>query len=202
VVVIEDHPGLCEGLRLEINRSAGLKCVGAFESLEDGLKFIPKSDVDICLLDLMLPGADGIEGTARLKKKFPRLKVIIFSGLDSAEKILAAFNAGADGYLVKSTPREKLAEAIERVYEGQSAISPIVANELVDYFKRRTALFPHLSPTEKLILDGLEKGSSYKEIADILKMSLNTLKTHVKSILLKTGALSSAQAAWLRRQVV
>ncbi len=202
VGIVEDDRALLECLQMEINTSPGLKCVAAFCSFEEAAKELPKRHADVLLLDLGLPGADGVTATAELKKILPRLKVVIFSGHDGAEKILASFNAGADGYLLKTTPRQKLIEAIEKVYEGGSPISPRVADQLVDYFRRRTALFPHLSPTEKRVLTELESGETYKTAADKMGMSVNTLKTHVRSILFKTGAASAAQAAFFRRQAL
>lgn len=202
VLVVEDDSSLLECLKMEIDRSHGLKCVGGYLSFERAEESISNKEADVMLLDLDLPGMDGIEATKLIRRKWPRLKVVIFTGNSAEETIYAAFNAGANGFLLKTAPRAELAAALERAYVGGSPISPEVENALVGWFQRRQSLAPHLSPTERTILDNLDRGVSQKEIASQLGMSYHTLRTHINSILAKTGVSSVLRAAYLHRQAV
>lgn len=203
VVIVEDHAELCQCLRLEVNRSASMHCVGAFQSLELLLSKPADLLADVLLLDLSLPGMDGIEGAAELKHRWPRLKIIIFSADGRSETIFAAFMAGADGYLIKcSSSRQRLAEAITMVHGGGSPLSSQVADELVKFFQKRKPILAKLSPTERAIVESFDRGAGYKEIGERLQMSVNTVKAHVQSILRKTGLQTLREVSYLRRQVI
>lgn len=185
---------------MEISRSESLRCVGAFLTFEKAQPEIPNKQADVILLDLGLPGMDGVEATRIIRRRWPRLKILIFSSLASEERIYSAFNAGANGFLVKSAPRLELVDAIERVHEGGSPISPQVESALVAWFQRRQLLNPHLSPTERAILEQLDRGVSQKELASRLGMSYHTLRTHINSVLEKMGVSSVLRATFIHRQ--
>jgi DNA-binding NarL/FixJ family response regulator len=202
VVVIEDHAPLRDALSMEFDRNPRLKFVKGFDDFEGAEKELGKLEANVVLLDLGLPGMSGVEATGLIKKKWPRLKVLIFSALDAGEVMLAALKAGANGYVLKQEPPEKLAAAIERVHEGGSPISTQVADELVSFLHELQPLFQALSPMEKRILGELEKGVSRKEVAAKLNLSVNTVKSHIKSIAFKTGAASVMQAVYLRKHAV
>lgn len=202
MLVIEDDSNLLDCLKMEIDRSPGLKCVGGYLTFEKAQDSIPDKQADVLLLDLGLPGMDGIEATKIVRRRWPRLKIVIFTAHSAEERIYAAFNAGANGFLLKTAPRAELAAAVERAYTGGSPISPEVENALVGWFQRRQSLAPHLSPTEREILEHLDRGVSQKEIASKLGMSYHTLRTHINSILEKTGVSSVLRAAYLHRQSV
>jgi len=119
VAIVEDYEPLLDALRLEINRSVGMCCVGIFGCSEDLIKVIPKLQPDLVMMDLELPRMDGISATREIKRRWPRVKILIFSASDELQKITEALSAGASGYLVKSEPREKLAEAIRRLHSGR-----------------------------------------------------------------------------------
>lgn len=202
VLVIEDDANLLDCLKMEVNRSAGLKCVGAYQSFERAQSFIADHQADVLLLDLGLPGMDGVEATRLVKKKWPRLKVVIFTARSGEDWVYSAFSAGANGFLLKTAPRAELAAAIARAYEGGSPISPTVENTLVAWFQRRQSLAPQLSPTEQKILEELDRGVSQKALAGQLGMSYHTLRSHINSILEKTGVSSVVRAAYIRRQSI
>jgi DNA-binding NarL/FixJ family response regulator len=202
VAVIEDNRFLLAALKAEIQFSEGLRCIGAFDNCEDFLKALPRLRPDVVLMDLGLPGMDGINCTIQLKRRWPRAKVLIFSTHETREKIVKSLTAGADGYLVKSTPRQKLAQAIHRVHNGESVISEQVAHELVGYLNARPDLIQNLSPQEQRILEEFDRGGTYKEIAQRLGISPNTLKEHAKRIRNKTGVDSMAAAAYIRKSVI
>jgi DNA-binding NarL/FixJ family response regulator len=202
VVLIEDYGPLREALKEEFGKNPRLKFVRGFENFESSQAELGKLDANVVLLDLKLPGISGVEATKVLKKKWPRLRVLIFSSLDDGAVMLEALKAGADGFVLKQEPPEKLAAAIERVHEGGSPISVQVADELVSFLHQLQPLFQSLSPMEKQVLSELERGLSKKEAAAKLGISVNTLKTHARAIATKTGAASAMQAVYLRRNSI
>ena len=202
VTVVEDDLCLLECLRREIDRSSGLKCVGAFESFEDAREKISNQEPDVILLDLSLPGLDGADAIRAIKVEWPRLKILVFTGHADSQRIYSAFMAGANGFLLKSSARAELVDGIEKVYRGEAPISPTVTKVLVGFFESRRLLAPHLSPTEKIILAEYDQGTPQKHIAEKLGMSEHTLRTHVNRILEKTGVSSLLRAAYIHRQSV
>ena len=200
VTVVEDDLCLLECLRREVDRSHGLECVGAFGSFEDAREKIPNQEPDVILLDLSLPGIDGVDAIRTIKVEWPRLKILVFSGHEDNQRIFSAFMAGANGFLLKSSARAELADGIEKVYRGEAPMSPMVTKVLVGFFESRRLLAPHLSPTEKIILAEYDQGTPQKQIAERLDMSEHTLRTHVNRILEKTGVSSLLRAAYVQRQ--
>lgn len=185
---------------MEIEGSPGLRWVGGCERFETASGEIPRKSPDVVLLDLGLPGMDGIEAINAMKHSWPRLKILVFSGASDEQRIYSAFMAGANGFLVKSAPKAELAEGIESVYGGGAPMSPEVNKALVNFFAARRLLAPKLSPTEKVILEEYDRGTPQKEIAAKLGMSEHTLFTHRNRILDKTGVTTLLRAAWLIRQ--
>lgn len=199
VMIVEDDKTLLECLELEIGRASGLRCVGCYQAFERAYEAISSKMPDVILMDLGLPGMDGIEATRIVRKAWPRIKVVAFTGASSEERIYSAFMAGANGFLLKSAPSADLVNGIEKAYEGGSPISPAVATALIAFFQRRQLLMPHLSPTETAILEQFDRGVPQKEIAAKLAISQNTLRTHANRILDKTGVSSLIRAAYLKR---
>lgn len=181
-----------------------MKCVGSFFQIDKALEELGTDlYVDVVVMELNTAGSvDGLEGITQFKRRQPLLKVIIFSWEDRREAIYEAFRAGANGYLFKSASRQKLIEAIERAHEGGSPLSQGVAEQLVEFFQRRRPLLAPLSPIERRITELLERGGAYKQIAADLGISINTLKTHVRRILQKTGLESMRAVSYLRRQAL
>jgi DNA-binding NarL/FixJ family response regulator len=201
-MLVEDDTCLLDCLEAEIGRAAGLRCVGGYTSFEKAKKAIANKIPDVILLDLGLPGMDGVGATGLIHKEWPRIKIVIFSGNSSDESIYSAFMAGANGFLLKSSPSAELVAGIECAYEGGSPISPGVASALICFFHRRQLLIPNLSPTEQAILQEFDRGVPQKQIEQKLQISHSTLRTHVGRILEKTGAASLWRAAYLRRHVI
>ena len=200
VIVVEDDSRLLECLKMEIDRSPSLRWAGGFLKFENAAVEIPHKEPDVVLLDLGLPGMDGIQAIGMIKEKWPRLKIVVFTGSNDAQSIYGAFMAGANGFLIKSTPRVELVEGIEMAYRGGAPMSPAVNEALVSFFSARRLLAPHLSPTEKAILQEYDRGTPQKQIAAKFGMSEHTLYTHRNRILEKTGVSSLLRAAWLLRQ--
>jgi DNA-binding NarL/FixJ family response regulator len=172
------------------------------QSFEKALPLIASKLPDVILMDIGLPGMCGVQATAAVCKRYPRIKVIMFTGESTEDKIYSAFLAGAVGFLLKSGSRAELAAGILKAYAGGCPISPQIENALVAWFRRRQLLFPHLSPIETVILGEYDRGTSQKEIANKLQMSPHTLRTHINRILDKTGVSSLLRAAYLKRQAL
>lgn len=200
VTVIEDDACLLACLKAEISREPGLRCVGGHADFESAKEHIPQREADVILLDLGLPGIDGIDAIRIIKDQWPRLKVLVFTGHEASERIYGAFMAGANGFLLKSAARGELVDGIEKVYHGGAPMSPSVSNALISFFQARRLLTPHLSPTEKVILAEYDSGRPQKEIAQQLNISEHTLRTHANRILEKFGVSSLVRAAALIRR--
>jgi NarL family two-component system response regulator LiaR len=200
VAIVEDYEPLLFQLKLEIDITPGMVCVGAFDSCEKLLTEIPNAKPDVVLLDIGLPKMDGIACVREIKNSWPRTKTLMLSADDSRQTIVSAFSEGADGFLDKSTPRQRLAQAIARVHEGRAAVSDRVMETLIGYLQTRRHLMPKLSAREREVLDAFTKGGSLKEIAQSLGSSIETVKTHARRICGKTGVNSLRAAAWVRKE--
>jgi DNA-binding NarL/FixJ family response regulator len=176
-----------------------MKCVGSFDSCEDALDALGKLRADLVLMDLGLQRMDGIECTRRVKRRWPRTKVLVFSADDKQSEV--ALRAGADGYLDKGASPDKLAKAIRRVHAGKPAISENVLRELVRSFQV-IARPTNLSAREIQIRDLLADGWSRKEVAKRLGISEHTVKTYISRLMHKTGMHNIAAAEFLRKQTV
>jgi DNA-binding NarL/FixJ family response regulator len=197
VAIIEDNASIRDGVAALINLSPGFTCQLQFESCEDALKTIRPPLPDIVLMDIGLGGMSGIEGVARLKSRFPDLKIIMLTVYEENEKIFRSLCAGASGYLVKKTPAEKLLAAIADVHKGGAVMTPSIAKKVLDMFSRVAPPLSsdfNLTKREQEILEQLVSGSSYKMIARDLFLSPDTVSSHIKSIYQKLQVHSKSQA--------
>lgn len=198
VVVIEDESWLRENLAQELNRSRGLRCVNSYRTAEEALQGIPAEVPDVVLMDINLPGMDGVECIRRLREILPEVRVLMLTVYEESEKIFNSLLAGASGYLLKRTGTAELLEAIRQVSQGGSPMSSSIARKVVAYFhqlgadKSDTAL---LSPREQQVLELLARGAAYKAIADQLGLSLETIRMNVKHIYAKLHVHSRGEAA-------
>jgi DNA-binding NarL/FixJ family response regulator len=175
VAVVEDDSGLRQQLERILNSAPGVCCVGTFCSAEKALKGLGDARPDVILMDINLPGMSGIECVAQLRKELSVAHVIMLTIYEDSERIFQALQAGADGYLVKTSPRKTLLEAIEDVYMGGSPMSSHIARKVVRHFRQADSPpdeTKSLSPRERETLELLAAGYVYKEIAD--KMSIGT----------------------------
>jgi len=197
VAVVEDNQGLREQLVQILNSAPDIRCVGAFASGEEALKEIPARNPDVVLMDIKLPGMSGIQCVAELKSILPALQVIMVTVYEDSESLFRALKAGANGYLVKSSPPEQLLEAVRDVYAGGSPMSSPIARKVVQHFHvlgPSTAEAENLSPREQQVLALLASGFIYKEIGDKLKIGVETVRTHVKSICQKMHVRNRLEA--------
>jgi DNA-binding NarL/FixJ family response regulator len=185
ICIVEDDAGLRESISGFISDSKGFECLGAFPSGEEALKRIPNLLPSVVLMDINLPGMNGIQCVKRLKEKMPAVQTMMLTVYDSTDQIFEALAAGASGYMLKSTPPEKLLEAVEDIQNGGSPMSSHIARKVVQAFQpgvRSAPLIEHLAPREQEVLDLLSKGYAYKQIAAQMNLNIGTVRTYIRRI--------------------
>lgn len=204
VAVVEDDAKLRQTLEAFINRSGDMRFVAGYGSAEAALKGLPAERPDVVLMDIRLPGMSGMECVARLRKLLPETKAVMLTAYEDTDDVFRSLTVGAFGYMLKSVEPQRLREAIREAHQGGSPISGSVARKLVDYFHGAAAagstcedaLSP-LSQREVEILRMLAAGHAYKQIADELTISINTIRTHIKRIYEKLHVHSRGEAVRL-----
>jgi len=185
VALVEDDRQVREGLAVLIGNSPGLACVAACVSAEIALQRLPALDPDVVLMDIQLPGISGIECILRLKHLCPGAQIMMLTVFEDHDRIYQSLKAGASGYLLKQTPPAELLAAITELHRGGAPMSSQIARRVVEAFQRPvpTDAGDHqLSPREQEIVSLLAQGHLYKEIADQLGRSVETVRTHIRNI--------------------
>lgn len=185
VCIVEDDAELRESISGFIDASPGFKCLGACASAEEALEVIPNVKPKIAIVDINLPGMNGIECVRELGPMMPGLQMMMLTVYEDTNQIFDALAAGACGYLLKSTRPEKLLEAIMEIQEGGSPMTSHIARKVVQAFKpaHGTAeVKTHLSGREQEVLELLSQGCAYKEIAAQMDLHLGTIRTYVQRI--------------------
>jgi DNA-binding NarL/FixJ family response regulator len=203
VAIVEDDRRLSHQLGEILNRAPGATCVGSYYSAEEALERIQEDHPDVVLMDINLPGMSGIECVTHLRKLLPDAHVIMLTVYEDSDRIFKALQAGADGYLVKSSPTEILLEAIDDVDAGGSPMSSHIARKVVRQFRQpdpESAETERLAPRERQVLDLLACGYLYKEIADQMGIGIETVKTYVKNICRKLHVRNRIEAVARFRQ--
>ena len=194
ILIADDHPIVREGLTAVLETQPDFEIIGAAaggaQAVERALALRP----DVILLDLALPELDGVAALRQIRAADPAAKVIIFTAFDTDERILAAVQAGAQGYLLKGAPRDELFQAIRVVHGGGSLLQPVVAARLLRQFSGAATLPEQLTERELEVLRQLAKGRQNKEIATELWISERTVKFHVSAILAKLGVGNRTEA--------
>lgn len=195
IAIVEDENDILHGLERLLNRSQEFCCAGCFSSAEMALKGIEKSTPDVVLMDVNLPGMNGVECVRQLKLRFPELQILMLTVYDNPEQIFEALTAGATGYLLKQTRPEALLDALRDVAQGGSPMSSQIARKVVQLFHATapTNDAEALSTREREVLDRLVKGYLYKEIADQMNLGYDTVRTYVRRIYEKLHVHSRAQ---------
>jgi len=197
VAIVEDDSGLRDQLERILNSAPGVCCVGTFNSAEHALEGMVAARPDVILMDINLPGMSGIECVARLRKELSAVHVIMLTIYEDSERIFQALKAGADGYLVKSSPTNILLRAIEDVHQGGAPMSSHIARKVVRQFHQSEPSrdeAANLAPREREVLNLLASGYVYKEIADQLGIGTETVKTYVKNICKKLHVRNRLEA--------
>ena len=209
VAIVEDNDTIREGLSALINGTSGYKSVGLFRDCESFLAKLSSMVVDVVLMDIALPGINGIEGVKQAKLIKPEVDILMLTIYEDSEKVFDALCAGACGYLVKKTPPSKLLDAIKEVFEGGSPMSSQIARQVITAFKETKDLSTdqqefELSSREKEVITLLAGGNNYQQIADQLYISVDTVRHHIKNIYKKlhVHTQSEAVAKAIRKKII
>jgi DNA-binding NarL/FixJ family response regulator len=198
VSIVEDDRHVGVSLSKLIESSPGFCCLSRHGNAEDALKEMPKAQPDVVLMDINLPGINGVECVRQLKPKLPDTQFIMLTVFQNTEHIFNALAAGATGYLLKQTPPRELLDAIKVVHTGGSPMSSHIARKIVQVFQKPSAKpaaeMEKLSPREAQILELLSKGFLYKEIAVETMLAYGTVHTHIRHIYKKLQVRSRTEA--------
>ena len=199
VSIVDDEKDLRKSIMTFINGAAGFKCVSAYGSAEAALEGLPADKPEVVLMDINLGGMSGIECVEKLKEANPDIQVLMLTVYEDTDKIFKALAAGASGYLLKRSSPTKLLQAIREVHGGGSPMSSSIARKVVASFRKSKSeesgkKQTHLSPREEAVLDCLAKGLTYKQIADQLDISIDTIRTYLRRIYEKFHVQSRTEA--------
>jgi DNA-binding NarL/FixJ family response regulator len=200
LAIIEDNIDYRSALSKILQRNNDI-CI--MHEMGDCSEMIPYFEVDlpdVVIMDIDLPEISGIEGVWQLKEKWPDIKVLMLTVFEEAEKIFGAIKAGANGYLLKKDPPDRILEAIFSLQHGEAIMNGIIAAKVMEYFKKQADAAPkmeayHLTEKEKEILNKLIQGLGYKQIAYECSIARETLNTHMKNIYRKLNVHSRAEVA-------
>jgi DNA-binding NarL/FixJ family response regulator len=197
VAIVDDDDGVRTKLGQAVARFENCACVGQFASGEEALAGLPATAPDVVLMDINLPGMNGIECVRQLKQAHPAIEFIMLTVYEDTESVFNALAAGASGYLLKLATRQELLEAIQRVHTGGSPMTSHIARMVVKSFRRAVPAenpTTTLSPREQQVLELLVQGFLYKEISSSLGISYDTVHNHIRHIYEKLRVRSRTQA--------
>jgi DNA-binding NarL/FixJ family response regulator len=198
VVLFEDNTNLRRGLATLINGSDGFACVAAFGNCDNLVRNITESKPDVILMDIEMPGMNGIEAVRILKPQFPGIRILMETIFEDDEKVFDSICSGAEGYILKNTPPSQILEAIREIHEGGAPMTPSIASKVLAMFKAGTSFSSdeshNLTDREMEVLKFLVEGMSYKLIAEKCFVSIDTISSHVKNIYKKLHVHSKTEA--------
>ncbi|MEP7357357.1 MAG: response regulator transcription factor [Anaerolineales bacterium] len=203
LLIADDHPVVRDGLAAMLGTQADFVVVGLAVDGHEAVRQAIDLSPDVVLLDLEMPGLDGVQALAQMRQLAPAVRAIVFTAFDTDERIVGAVQAGAQGYLLKGVPRDELFHAIRVVSQGGSLLQPVVASKLMRRIAAPPAASPNAPPLterEQEVLGWLARGRVNKEIAAGLGISERTVKFHVSSIFNKLGATNRTEAVTLAVQ--
>ena len=203
VSVVEDHESMRESLTALL-AEPGLQLLATYCTAEDALAELPKNPPDVALVDINLPGMNGIECVQHLKAELPNLEVLMLTTYDDTDLIFNSLRVGANGYILKSAPAAELLHAIEQIHTGGSPMSMPIARKVVGYFSQIRKKAPDvekLSKREYEVLSLLAQGYRYKEICTALSISMSTVRTHIRRMYqaLQVESRTEATVKFLQR---
>lgn len=202
VAIIEDLPLVREALSAYLRAQPEFDCVIVAESVEEFMEALDEGAAPprLVLSDIGLPGLSGIEAIPLVLARLPKVEVVLITVYQDAERVFQALQAGAVGYLVKSTPLPEIKQALLDVLAGGSPMSSDVARHVVRHFQPVQTNSEQLSPREQQLVEALENGLSYKMVADRLGISINTVRNHIRRVYEKLHI--SSKAGLMNRQRV
>jgi DNA-binding NarL/FixJ family response regulator len=206
VAIVEDDPATRDGLALLIGGSAGYRCVGTSASIEQALAASYREQVDVFLLDVHLPGMAGSEGVVLLHQRFPAAQIVMLTVFAERETVFQSICNGACGYLLKRTPPARLLDGIREAHEGGAPMTPEIARKVVTLFQQMHPKHErhNLTGQEIRLLSSLAEGHSYQASASRMKISVNTVRNHIRSIYSKlhVHSKSAAVTTAIRRGII
>ena len=197
VAIVDDDEGIRASLAVLIKRAPNFRLLGDYPDAEIALKEIPLRKPDVVLMDINLPGMKGFECVRQLKAQLPDVQFLMLTVYEDSESLFNSLKAGASGYLLKRTASERLLDAIRDVHAGGSPMTPQLARRVVMFFNQPAkgdSAMAQLTPGEKEFLDQLAKGYAYKEIADRMNISIDTVRSYVRTVYEKLHVHSRTEA--------
>jgi DNA-binding NarL/FixJ family response regulator len=203
VLLVDDHALFREGLAGILNAQPDFEVVGeagdGLEALVKARELVP----DLILMDIAMPGCDGLEATRRIKQELPAVTIVMLTVRDEEEKLFEAIKSGAQGYLLKSIRSREMLNLLRGAVRGEAAITPALAGRMLEEFRRLSQVVPSdvdaepvvLTHREQEVLSLVAEGATDKEIAEALSISLHTVKSHMRNILAKLHVSSRHEAA-------
>lgn len=207
IAIVEDNKIIREGLELYFKNDSEFSCNIAVDSVESFLQSVGHSSkIDVVLLDINLPGINGIEGIRHIKHQYPDVYIIMLTIYKDEKHVFGALKAGANGYLLKNTPLKSIKKGVLQILEEGAPISPFVAKKVINYFnpqkRNKEDGFEKLTSREIEVLQALSEGSPFKNIADQLFVTIDTIRYHSKNIYKKLNVNSKIGAVkkYLKKQ--
>ncbi len=203
VLICDDQDVVTEGLRVILGTSPDIEVVGIAHDGAEAVALVPTARPDVALMDLKMPGVNGIQATRQIKDHYPHVRVLVLTTYDADEWVFDAIRSGADGYLLKDTPRQDLVAAIKGTSAGHTHVDPGVAGKLFDHIAQtspaapNTAVVNALTERELDVLRLLARGLSNADIAKRLFLSEGTVRNYVSAVLAKLDVTDRTQAAVL-----
>jgi len=185
VSIVDDDAGLRDSISQFLKTARGFRCFKTYASAADALKGIPAEHPEVVLMDINMPGVDGIECTRLLKNAAPKSHILMLTVYEDTERIFKALAAGASGYLLKRVAPAKLLDAIREVHSGGSPMSGPIARKVVEFFQQAPPAKPEAEPLsgrERQVLQFLAQGYAYKQIGEELGVSMDTTRTYIRRI--------------------
>ncbi len=207
VAIVEDNEQLRGTLARMLNKAEGFRCISQHPTAEAALEALPKEKPEVVLMDINLPGINGVECVQRLKQIAPEILPLMLTAYEDTDNIFNALAAGAAGYLLKRAPRAEILDAIREVHRGGSPMTTHIARKVVQSFQKPVAAPAAAEPAQELsareqeVLDHLSHGFLYKEIAEKMGISYETVHTYIRRIYekLQVRTRTEAVAKFLRR---
>lgn len=199
VVLFDDNKDLRDMFRLLVDAQADMVCVAVHPDLSQMMRDIDAARPDVIVMDIQMPGMNGIEGVKAIRTRYPNARILMQTVFEDDDKVFDAICAGANGYILKTAPVEEIAKAIRDVHEGGSAMTPTIAYKVLERFRvsappTERGNDPGLSEREKQVLTLLVKGLSYKMVAADLGLSIHTVDSHIRHIYEKLHVSGLAEA--------
>ena len=198
IAIVEDNAQYRTAISIIMQLNENFRLIHKLEDCSEMMSRFEVDKPDVVLMDIDMPGMNGIQAVWEIKKKFPEIKVLMLTVFEDEVKIFGAIKAGANGYLLKKDSPQKILDAIDAVWQGESPMNGLIAAKVLEYFKNQQSRSNELDQTnltarEREILDLLIKGNSYKEISGLIFISVETLNSHIKNIYRKLNVHSRSE---------